>query len=155
MGQAPSTSPIDLNQYTGRWYEIARYPNPFEKDCYTATADYIIEGQELIVINTCYQEDGSWHQNIGRAVPAPNGLVVSFNYALGQNEGRMIPSLPGDYRVLWTDYQNISFVGGGPFYWILSRKPVVDQMEQSAMIVKTRQLGYDPRCLIWNEPNLG
>lgn len=154
MGQVSSTSPIDLNRYTGRWYEIARYWNPFERDCSTATADYVQEGQELIVINTCYDQNGNWRQNIGRAQPTPTGLTVNFNYALDPSDGREISSSPGDYRVLWTDYQTFSFVGGGPFYWILSRKPVITQRELSVLSAKTVELGYNPQRLIWNEPNL-
>lgn len=151
MGQAPSASPIDLNRYTGRWYEIARYPNPFERDCVQATADYIREGQELIVVNTCYREDGRWRQSIGRAVPAQNDLRVSFNYELSPTEGRRTVGFPGQYRVLWTDYENFSFVGGGPFYWILSRRPNIDRETRKNLIRKTVELGYDPRRLIWKQ----
>ena len=32
---------IDLARYVGKWYEIARYPNRFEKDCASdVTAEY-------------------------------------------------------------------------------------------------------------------
>lgn len=31
---------VDLAQYVGRWYEIARYENGFEKGCEGVTADY-------------------------------------------------------------------------------------------------------------------
>jgi apolipoprotein D and lipocalin family protein len=32
---------VDLSRYVGQWYEIARYPNRFERDCATdVTATY-------------------------------------------------------------------------------------------------------------------
>jgi len=33
-------SDVDINRYLGRWYEIARYPNWFQENCYAVTADY-------------------------------------------------------------------------------------------------------------------
>lgn len=138
--------------YSGRWYEIARYPNPFEMNCSAATADYIPDSQGLIVVNTCYQKDGTWYQNIGRAQPSGQGLEVNFTYVLSLNQGGIIPSSPGNYRVLWTDYQNFSFVAGGPYYWILSRRPIIDRHEQVDLIRKTLELGYNPNRLIWNKP---
>ncbi|MFL5815903.1 MAG: lipocalin family protein [Bdellovibrionia bacterium] len=31
---------VDLSRYLGKWYEIARFPNSFQKDCTDATAEY-------------------------------------------------------------------------------------------------------------------
>jgi apolipoprotein D and lipocalin family protein len=43
FGEVPleSVPKVDLSRYTGRWYEIARYPNRFERKCDSnATATY-------------------------------------------------------------------------------------------------------------------
>ena len=45
---------VNLERYTGRWYEIARYPHFFERGCTGVTADYSIRDDGRIeVINTC------------------------------------------------------------------------------------------------------
>ena len=31
---------VDLDRYLGKWYEIARYPNRFQKTCVASTAVY-------------------------------------------------------------------------------------------------------------------
>ncbi len=31
---------VDLKKYTGTWYEIARYPNRFQKDCVGTFVNY-------------------------------------------------------------------------------------------------------------------
>ena len=31
---------VDLTRYLGRWYELARYEQGFQKDCDSVTADY-------------------------------------------------------------------------------------------------------------------
>jgi len=31
---------VEIDKYLGRWFEIARLPNSFEKGCFCITADY-------------------------------------------------------------------------------------------------------------------
>ena len=54
---APPTVPqVDLDKYAGLWYEIARYPNSFEKDCAGVTAEYARrEDGRISVTNTCHK----------------------------------------------------------------------------------------------------
>jgi len=33
---------VDINKYMGLWYEIAKYPNKFQKDCSDVTAEYAL-----------------------------------------------------------------------------------------------------------------
>jgi apolipoprotein D and lipocalin family protein len=52
---------VDLSRYVGQWYEIARYPNRFERDCATdVTATYAtLPDGKIQVINACRKSDGS------------------------------------------------------------------------------------------------
>ena len=44
---------VDLNRYTGLWYEIARLPNPFEKNLKCITAMYTLrEDGKITVLNS-------------------------------------------------------------------------------------------------------
>lgn len=53
----PTVSYLDLNKYTGKWYEVSRLPNSFQKKCLTSTADYgIFSNHELTVLNTCFKK---------------------------------------------------------------------------------------------------
>ena len=61
---------LDTARYLGRWYEIARFPNRFEKNCEGVTADYAMRDDGLIsVINTCREgaPDGKEKAAKGRA----------------------------------------------------------------------------------------
>ena len=51
---------VDLQKYSGLWYEIAKIPNSFQDQCaYGTTAEYKIEPDgDIIVINKCYEKDG-------------------------------------------------------------------------------------------------
>lgn len=50
-----TVSADDLNRYGGTWYEIARLPNRFEKDCAAnVTATYTLRSDKKIeVLNQC------------------------------------------------------------------------------------------------------
>jgi apolipoprotein D and lipocalin family protein len=151
MGNQPS---VDLKSYQGRWYEIAKYPFPFQQGCDKSTADYILQDSgELTVINTCFSNKNPIKQNIGTAKPTGIGkdLSVSFNYEINfvDNVGYVIPSFPSIYRILWTDYTNWAFVGSGnDFYWVLSRNEKIRRKDIEFITQKTLELGYDPQKLI-------
>ncbi len=49
-----TVSQVDLNQYLGRWYEIAKFPNSFQKNCVNAMADYSLRDDGgIAVLNSC------------------------------------------------------------------------------------------------------
>src|SRR4051812_11625734 len=54
---APS---VDLARYAGKWYEIARLPNRFQRDCTgNTTATYTLRADgKITVLNECRQADG-------------------------------------------------------------------------------------------------
>ena len=48
---------VDLNKYLGKWYEIASYPNAFQKGCTNTSAEYLITDKAYIkVINRCNKD---------------------------------------------------------------------------------------------------
>ena len=60
---------VDLTRYLGRWYEIARYPTRFEKDCASdVTATYTqLSGGKVEVLNECRKADGQVKRSKGTA----------------------------------------------------------------------------------------
>src|ERR1039458_10639365 len=64
--QATSTSPltavdnVDLRRYAGKWYEIARYPNRFQRNCQSdTTAIYTLRDDGKVrVVNACREKNG-------------------------------------------------------------------------------------------------
>jgi apolipoprotein D and lipocalin family protein len=57
IGQSVTALPsVDLNRFTGRWYEIARIPNKREKGCIADVVDLIAPADKqnhLLLVNTC------------------------------------------------------------------------------------------------------
>ncbi|HEY5778508.1 MAG TPA: lipocalin family protein [Terrimicrobiaceae bacterium] len=118
-----STVPsVDLRRYSGRWFEIARYPNWFQRSCqgnaiaqYTPLADGSIK-----VANSCPRADGSMKTITGRATVVPG----SGNARL---KVRFFGPFSGDYWIIGLDEKGYSWaLVGHPsrrFLWILSREP--------------------------------
>lgn len=134
---------VDLDRYQGRWFEIARVPNSFQRHCAgNVTAEYTAQPDGSIrVVNRCVREDGSPEQAVAKAKPVPG----SRNAKLRVNFG--VPFATGDYWVLAldeTDYQ-WSLVGhpSRKYLWILSRTPTMDDALYNRIVARAVALGYD------------
>jgi apolipoprotein D and lipocalin family protein len=143
--QIASKALFEPQKYLGDWYEVARFPVPFERGCAGVTAEY---GQDpdgrLTVLNTCRNLDGTTKSTIrGFAeVVGPGRLKVSF------------PTLPfgaSDYWVLWTDDAYRTAVVGAPdgrSGWILNREPTIpaDRLRAAREVLDFN--GYDLTRLV-------
>ncbi len=60
---------LDVPRYMGRWHEIARYPNRFQKQCVgESSADYQLQADNTVrVTNRCRLADGRMNEAIGEA----------------------------------------------------------------------------------------
>ena len=131
---------FEPERYLGTWYEVARYPVPFEAGCVGVTAEYAaIDAETISVKNTCRNPDGSERSVIdGTAeIVGPGRLEVSF------------PSVPfgaADYWVLWTDEGYRTAVVGAPngrSGWILNRDPEIPEDRLKAAREVLDFNGYD------------
>jgi apolipoprotein D and lipocalin family protein len=137
--------PVDLHRYLGRWYEIARYEQGFEKGCEGVTADYALRTDGSIdVVNSCRKPGGEIRQAHGRAKIVDRQtnakLKVSF-----------FGPFFGDYWVLdHADDYSWSIVGepSGRYLWILSRQPTPPEAEILKLVERVRDLGYDTSMLL-------
>jgi len=138
-----SMAQVDLGRYTGRWYEIARFPVWFQEGCVGVTAEYALRDDGRVdVLNTCRQGalDGPVEtaDAIARAVDATNARL-KVNFA---------PPLPveGDYWILYVDPDYaLAVVGtpGGTGGWILARTPEIDPARLDVARAVLADNGYD------------
>ena len=140
-------SEVDLDRFAGRWYEIARYDNSFERGCVGVTAEYTPRDDGRIdVVNTCIESslDGPSRDIRGSArVVDDTGnakLKVSFFWPF-----------EGDYWIIELDEDYEYAVIGEPsrrFLWILSRTPQMDDTTYDAITAALPARSYDPEALI-------
>lgn len=138
---------VDLNQYLGKWYEIASIPQSFQKQCAKNTqAEYsLAENGRIKVYNSCQTAEGRISAAEGRAKivdPATNSkLKVTFVRFFS-----WIFAFGGDYWILDVAPDYSYAVVGDPtrhYAWILARTPTVsDDVLDEAGRTLTRE-GYD------------
>jgi apolipoprotein D and lipocalin family protein len=142
---------LDVARYMGQWYEIANYPNRFQKDCVRdTTATYQLrEDGHIAVSNRCVHADNKTDTANGEARPAgaPARLEVRFAPAWLS----LLPWVWGDYWVieLADDYRYA--VVGTPsrdYLWILSRTPTLTPADEQAIFEALPKYGYDAARLV-------
>lgn len=141
--------PVSLKDYLGRWYEVARYEQSFEKGCEGVTADYSLRQDGMInIVNSCRMKNGKQRVARGTAklVPGSHGAKLKVGF--------FGPFHFGNYWVLdrAPDY-GWSIVGdpSGRYLWLLSRTPTPGDMELRALIHRAAALGYDTTRLVITE----
>ena len=149
---------VDLKRYQGRWYQIAYYPNVFQRQCVgNTTADYrlLMTGQ-VEVTNRCSTADGGVSQVIGAARLKPPkffGVPVAKGTDTAKLEVRFAPSFLAWLNAVWAPYWVIQLpedyryvVVGEPsreFLWILSRTPTLAASDRAAIEARLLEQGYD------------
>jgi len=120
--QPLETVQIDVEQYKGTWYEIARLPNRFEKGLDCVTANYTLkENGKIKVINRGYNiEKEKQSESIGEAKPAGE------KFKSGKLKVSFFKPFYGDYYVIDLGENYEYALVGNPsrkYLWILAREP--------------------------------
>lgn len=138
---------VDLARYAGKWYEIARLPNRFQRDCAGhTTATYTLRPDgKISVLNECRKADG--HQKSARGTArvadarGPNTkLKVTFFWPFS-----------GNYWIIGLDPEYRWAVVGDPsrdYLWILSREPELDTALYLQIVERVKQQGFDAEKLL-------
>jgi len=137
---------VDLSRYAGRWYEIARLPNRFEKKCadsVTATYTLLSDGK-VDVVNRCRKANGKFTTAEGTAKIVDKKtnakLKVTFFWPFY-----------GDYWILDLGPNYEYAVVGAPnreYLWILSRTPELDEQLYQRLLAKMSTRGFATERMI-------
>ncbi|MEZ4299809.1 MAG: lipocalin family protein [Polyangiaceae bacterium] len=146
LPQLATVPSVDVTRYTGTWYEIASFPQRFQKDCTGTTATYKLRDDgEIDVVNRCrkFALDGPEDIAEGRA-----RIVDSSTNA--KLEVSFFRPFWGDYWIidLAPDY-SYAVVGhpGRDYLWILSRSPRMDEKVYSGILDRLEKVGYETKRL--------
>ncbi|MEO5715224.1 MAG: lipocalin family protein [Luteolibacter sp.] len=147
----PTVSKLDAARYSGEWHEIARLPNPFEKNLVAAKAIYKARPDGTISLrNEGLKGDGIRTSITGSARQPepgdPGKLLVRFD---------KFPAnlFEGDYWILEINSSYTRAVVGSPdrkFLWLLSKNPSDGRGEFPVQIQNARKLGYATGELYFN-----
>lgn len=143
MAQTLQTVPyVDLKKYAGKWYEIASFPQRFQKGCNCTTAEYTLTDKDYVIVeNRCNKDSINGKQSYikGKAFVVENSgnakLKVQFFWPF---KGKYwIIDLADDYSYAVVGHPNRKYL------WILSRTPVMDEAIYKKIISRINENGFD------------
>jgi len=137
-----TVSSVDLNKYSGKWYEIASFPQRFQKGCHCTTAEYTLSDKGYVIVeNRCNKDSVNGKQSYikGKAfVEEGSGnakLKVEFFWPF---RGKYwIIDLADDYSYSVVSHPNKKYL------WILSRTSKMDETVYFEIISKLKAKGFD------------
>jgi len=151
LGHPEAVKPVinfELNNYLGKWYEIARLDHSFERGLEKVTAEYsLLEDGGVKVTNRGFSsEKNKWNEAVGKAF-----------FVREANEGHLKVSFFGpfysSYVIFGLDKENYqyAFVSGysKSYLWFLSRSPKVNDKMKEEFKKKSKELGFEIQDLIW------
>ena len=142
---------VDVERYMGRWYEIARIPMKFQKDCACcATATYTLrEDGKIDVLNECLKKDGTRREFEAEAKVADERTNARLKLTPFKVLG--IGFVKADYWIIGLDEDYAWAVVGHPdrkYGWILSRTPALEPGVRETIDALLVRQGYDPAAFI-------
>lgn len=143
MSQTLETVPnVDLKKYAGKWYEIASFPQRFQKGCNCTTAEYTLTDKDYVIVeNRCNRDSINGKESYikGKAFIVENSgnakLKVQFFWPF---KGKYwIIDLADDYSYAVVGHPNRKYL------WILSRTATMNDSTYEAILSRLVEKGFD------------
>ena len=143
---------LDVPRYLGTWYEIAKFPNWFQRKCISNTkAVYSLRPEgTLKVMNSCKTADGDTSEAEGtaRQIGAKDSPKLEVRFAPAWLS--FLPMVWGNYWVIDLDAQYQVAAVSDPrreYLWILSRTPQLDKKTYEDLLQRLQSQQFDVRKL--------
>jgi apolipoprotein D and lipocalin family protein len=138
---------VDLARYAGKWYEIARLPNRFQRMCASDTsAMYALRGDgKITVVNECRTADARITSAHGTA------HVASKAGPSAKLKATFFWPFYGDYWIIDLDPNYRWAVVGEPgrkYLWILGRDRRMEEGLFNSIVERIKAQGYDLADLV-------
>ncbi|MBF0327533.1 MAG: lipocalin family protein [Nitrospirae bacterium] len=139
---------VDLNRYSGTWYEIARYPHKFQEGCVGSRATYSLRDDgKLSVLNECYEQSnpGKLRSAKGKAwvvVDTKQNAKLKVSFFWPFSGAYWIIDLGQDYEYAVIGHPDRKYL------WILSRTEIMDESIYKVILNRLKDQQYDTSRLI-------
>lgn len=133
---------VDLERYSGKWYEIASIPNMFQRDCFGTIARYVMRDDgKMDVINSCrkgsLEAEPSSTTGVARVKDEKTNAKLRVSFFWPLSVPYWIIDLDPDYEwaVVGTPSRN--------YLWVISREPSMDDETYQQIVARAAAQGYD------------
>ncbi len=133
---------VDLKRYVGKWYEIASYPQRFQKGCTCTTAEYTATDEGYIIVDNACNKDSVNGEKSGIKGKA----FIVENSGNAKLEVQFFWPIRGKYWIIDLDSNYTYAVVGHPnreYLWILSRTPKMDEKVYQEILERVKAKGFD------------
>lgn len=139
MKELETVPKVDVQRYMGKWYEIASFPQSFQKGCSCTVAEYeLMDNGKVSVTNSC-DAKGKRKVAKGKAWVTEKStnakLKVSFFWPFSGKY--WIIDLADDYSYAVVGHPNRDYL------WILSRTPQMDAQTYRQITERAKAKGFD------------
>jgi apolipoprotein D and lipocalin family protein len=142
---------VDLKQYSGKWFEIARYPNKFQKQCVgNTTATYTLKSNNKIEVLIVDDAKGD-----ARIVDKKSNAKLEVRFA--PKFLSFISAVWGDYWIIDLDEKYQYAVIGDPkreYFWILARDAKMSDETYQNILRRAEEKGFNPAKVVKTPQNV-
>lgn len=136
-----TVSNVDLTKYSGKWYEIASYPQYFQKGCTCTTAEYTLSKKGFVIVeNRCYRDSLSGEKSYikGKAfvVKGSGNAKLKVQFFWPFRAKYWIIDLADDYSYAVVSYPNKKYL------WILSRTAIMNESVYEEITSRLKEKGF-------------
>lgn len=142
-GDVQTVSFVDIERYMGRWYEIASYPQWFEKGLTSVSALYTLREDHVEVLNSGYK-NGKLKEahGIAKVTEGSGGAKLKVSFFRPFYGKYWIINLADDYSWVVVSNPNRSTL------WIMCREKTMDATLYQSILVQLKAEGFDVSKLV-------
>ena len=153
VSELPTVTSVDLTRYQGTWYEIARLPAWFQKECSQSKATYkLLESGDVAVRNECLTTTLKPKVAFGTASVVDKQTNAKLEVVFDNWFSRLFPFLTkGKYWILYLDTEYQTVIVGTPdrkYLWIMARTPKLEGETYQELVRRAQALGFETDRLI-------
>lgn len=144
---------VDLDQFDGRWFEIARSPNDAQKDCRRAQIDFNPQSRAdryTIVVTCTRRADGVVETLRANARVTDTETNARFRFSLTGLLG--VGGLAGQNYWVWDHAPDYSWaimaLPNRSDWWVWHRSQSPSEAERVRLVARARSLGFNTGSVV-------
>ncbi|MFW6244908.1 MAG: lipocalin family protein [Fibrobacterota bacterium] len=134
---------VDLEEYSGTWYEIARIPNKHQKDLVEVTSTFKPLGKGNYTLIT----RGFKGSRKGKEKVLKSKVEIDDKEKTGDLKLRVYRFFTLEYKIIDLDKENYSYAlvtsDSKDYLWILSKTPLMNDRDFNRLVLSAREKGFD------------